>query len=110
MSKLSLVGGDAGIGEVLLHAPETDETRIYDFPDETGTFALREYDIRNLDEAKANRAGDTFTGALAVRLAEGKPLREALRYANAAAAITVTRRGALASIPTRQEVLEKFGF
>ena len=64
MSKLSLVGGDAGIGEVLLHAPETDETRIYDFPDETGTFALREYDIRNLDEAKANRAGDTFTGVV----------------------------------------------
>ena len=64
MSKLSLVGGDAGIGEVLLHAPETDETRIYDFPDETGTFALREYDIRNLDQAKANRAGDTFTGVV----------------------------------------------
>ena len=62
MSKLSLVGGDAGIGEVLLHAPETDETRIYDFPDETGTFALREFDIKNLDDAKANRAGDTFTG------------------------------------------------
>ena len=62
MSKLSLVGGDAGIGEVLLHAPETDETRIYEFPDETGTFALREVDIKNLDDAKANRAGDTFTG------------------------------------------------
>lgn len=62
MSKLSLVGGDSGIGEVLLHAPQTDETRIYDFPDETGTFALREHDIANLDQTKANRAGDTFTG------------------------------------------------
>lgn len=62
MSKLSLVGGDAGLGEVLLHAPETDETRIYDFPDETGTFALREVDIANLETAKANRSGDTFTG------------------------------------------------
>ena len=62
MSKLALVGGDSGIGEVLLHAPQTDETRIYDFPDETGTFALREHDIANLDQTKANRAGDTFTG------------------------------------------------
>lgn len=62
MSKLSLVGGDSGIGEVLLHAPQTDETRIYDFPDETGTFALREHDIANLEQTKANRAGDTFTG------------------------------------------------
>lgn len=62
MSKLSLVGGDAGLGEVLLHAPETDETRIYDFPDETGTFALREVDIANLETVKANRSGDTFTG------------------------------------------------
>lgn len=62
MSKLSLVGGDSGIGEVLLHAPQTDETRIYDFPDETGTFALREHDIANLEQSKANRGGDTFTG------------------------------------------------
>lgn len=64
MSKLSLAGGDSGIGEVLLHAPETDETRIYEFPDETGTFALREFDIRDLENNKANRAGDTFTGTV----------------------------------------------
>jgi ribokinase len=49
-------------------------------------------------------AGDTFNGALAVALAEGKPMREALRFANAAAAISVTRMGAQTSIPTRAEV------
>ncbi len=50
-------------------------------------------------------AGDTFTGALAVMLAEGKSLAEAAQYANAAAAIAVTRPGAQPSVPTRSEVL-----
>ncbi|MCX6622058.1 MAG: ribokinase [Acidobacteria bacterium] len=49
-------------------------------------------------------AGDTFNAALAVALAEDKPIAEALRFANAAAAISVTRLGAQASIPTRAEV------
>lgn len=49
-------------------------------------------------------AGDTFNAALAVALAEEKPMEEALRFANAAAAISVTRMGAQASIPTRGEV------
>ncbi len=55
-------------------------------------------------------AGDTFCGALCVRLAAGAPLAEALRYANSAAALTVTRRGAQSSIPTREEVYAKFNF
>jgi ribokinase len=49
-------------------------------------------------------AGDTFNGALAVALAEGRPLAEAMRFANAAAAISVTRPGAQASIPSRADV------
>ncbi len=52
-------------------------------------------------------AGDTFNAALAVALAEGRTLEDALRFANAAAAISVTRAGAQASIPSRSEV-EKF--
>ena len=49
-------------------------------------------------------AGDTFNGALAVALAEGKPLPDAVRFANAAAAISVTRLGAQTSVPTRKEI------
>jgi ribokinase len=52
----------------------------------------------------ATAAGDTFNGALAVALAEDLPFEQALRFANAAAAISVTRLGAQASIPTRAEV------
>jgi ribokinase len=49
-------------------------------------------------------AGDCFTGALAVRLAFGDALVDAVRYANAAAALKVTRHGAQPGIPTATEV------
>ncbi len=54
--------------------------------------------------ADATAAGDTFNGALAVSLAEGRPLPEAIGFANAAAALSVTRPGAQASIPSRSQV------
>jgi ribokinase len=49
-------------------------------------------------------AGDVFNGTLALGLAEGKSLLEAARFANAAAAISVTRMGAQTSAPTRKEI------
>jgi ribokinase len=51
-------------------------------------------------------AGDTFNAALAVALAEGRAIEEAIPFANAAAAISVTRLGAQASAPGRAEVDE----
>jgi ribokinase len=50
-------------------------------------------------------AGDVFNGALAVALAEGLALRSAVQFANAAAARSVTRRGAQASAPGRSAIL-----
>jgi ribokinase len=52
----------------------------------------------------ATAAGDVFNAGLAVALAEDRPIAEALRFANAAAAISVTRMGAQASVPSRAEV------
>jgi ribokinase len=49
-------------------------------------------------------AGDTFNAALAVALAEGHGIDSALQFANAAAAISVTRVGAQASVPARSKV------
>ena len=49
-------------------------------------------------------AGDVFCGSLAVALAEGQNVREAVRFANAAAAIAVTRLGAQPSAPYRAEI------
>jgi len=51
-------------------------------------------------------AGDCFNGAFAVALLEGKDPFAAAQFASAAAAISVTRRGAQASMPTRAEVDE----
>src|SRR5260370_193756 len=51
-------------------------------------------------------AGDTFNAALAVALSEDRAIADALRFANAAAAISVTRMGAQASVPARAEVDE----
>jgi ribokinase len=50
-------------------------------------------------------AGDVFNGALAVALSEGKELEEAVIFANKASAISVTRMGAQASAPYRNEIL-----
>jgi len=48
-------------------------------------------------------AGDVFNGALAVALAEGQPMGDAVLFANHAAALSVTKLGAQASAPTRRE-------
>ena len=49
-------------------------------------------------------AGDTFNAALAVAIAEKKPLAESIRFANAAAALSVQGLGAQGGMPTRNAV------
>ena len=51
-------------------------------------------------------AGDVFCGNIAVAIAEGKSIFEAVQFASAASAISVTRLGAQSSIPTRKEIEE----
>jgi ribokinase len=61
------------------------------------------YEVEVVD---TTAAGDAFVGGLAVALAQGQNLAEAVRYANAAGALAATRLGAQPSLPTRQEVEE----
>ncbi|USK59814.1 ribokinase [Peribacillus asahii] len=49
-------------------------------------------------------AGDTFNGAFAVAVAEGKSYEESVRFANRAASLSVTKFGAQGGMPTRAEV------
>ena len=51
-------------------------------------------------------AGDAFNGALAFALAKGKPMMEAVRFANLAGALSATRMGAQPSMPTLEELQE----
>jgi ribokinase len=62
------------------------------------------YPAFTVEVRDSTAAGDTFNAALAVGLSERLPIDEAIPFANAAAAISVTRRGAQASAPTRVEV------
>ena len=57
--------------------------------------------VRALD---TTAAGDCFTGALAGEIARGKSLRDAVAFAQFAAALSVTKAGAQSSLPTRTEV------
>lgn len=66
-----------------------------------GNHVIPGYKVNAID---TTGAGDVFSGGLAEALAEGKPLVEAARFANAAAAISVTRMGAQTSAPARQEI------
>lgn len=74
-----------------------------------GAFVLTKDEKVSIDSYKVDAldttaAGDTFCGSLAVALVEGKSLKDALQFANAAAAISVTRIGAQPSAPRRDEI------
>ncbi|GCE48366.1 ribokinase [Thermosporothrix hazakensis] len=51
-------------------------------------------------------AGDAFCGVLAALLADNIPMLDALRQASAAGALTTTKRGAIAALPTLQQIQE----
>jgi ribokinase len=67
-----------------------------------GTHLVPGFQVKTVD---TTAAGDVFNGALAVALTEGRSLDRAVRFANAAAAISVTRMGAQRSAPRRRGIM-----
>lgn len=67
------------------------------------SYAVPAPSVRTID---STGAGDAFNGALAVALSEGEPLRQAVRFANYAGALCVTKPEVVASLPRRPEVDE----
>ena len=66
-------------------------------------FTLPAFPVQAVD---STAAGDAFNGGLAVRLAAGDAILDAMRYASACGAITATRRGSVPSLPDDREVLD----
>ncbi|AKI97665.1 ribokinase [Kosmotoga pacifica] len=71
------------------------------FSGELGEFSLDAFKVIAID---TTAAGDTFNGALAVAVENGFNIIDAVKFASAAAAISVTRKGAQPSCPTLKEV------
>ncbi|HYB45047.1 MAG TPA: ribokinase [Nitrososphaerales archaeon] len=69
--------------------------------DDSDSFFLRPPRVKAVD---TTGAGDAFSGALAVAISEGKGIREAVQFANAAGALTVTKREVIPALPTRGQV------
>jgi len=67
---------------------------------------VRGFRVRVVD---TTAAGDAFTGAMAVALAEGRGMPDAVRFANAAGARCCEGFGAQPSLPTRAEVMKLLG-
>lgn len=65
------------------------------------------FSARKVKAVDTTAAGDAFNGALAFSLAKGRNINEAIRFANAVAAFSVTKMGAQSSMPTMNE-LQKF--
>lgn len=66
-------------------------------------FVVPAYRVKAVDTVAA---GDSFNGALAVALTEGKTMKEAVQFANAMAGLTVQVAGAIPSLHTRAQVEE----
>jgi len=104
-SRVTLADAPALAGELRKLGPKTVILKMGDqgclLLDDAGP---RRFPAFTVEVRDTTAAGDTFNAALAVGLAEGKRMDEAIPFANAAAAISVTRLGAQASAPSRAEV------
>ena len=69
--------------------------------DKEGMRVIEGYPVKAIDTVAA---GDSFNGAFAKALTDGKSIEEAVRLANAVGALTVTKHGAIPSLPSKEEV------
>ncbi|VAH78131.1 unnamed protein product [Triticum turgidum subsp. durum] len=70
-----------------------------------GEEPIRQAIIPAAEVVDTTGAGDTFTSAFAVALVEGKPKKECMKFAAAAASLCVRVKGAIPSMPDRKTVM-----
>lgn len=76
---------------------------------EKGSLLVNKQDVvevapHKVDAVDTTSAGDSFLGALVTGLSEGKTVVESMEFASKCSSITVTRKGAIASLPHREEI------
>jgi ribokinase len=71
------------------------------FKNETEAIWMKAFRVNVVD---TTAAGDAFMGALACGLADNKPIREILNFANGAGALATTKLGAQPSLPSRRSL------
>lgn len=88
---------EKGVGQVVITMGEQGAFGA----DEDGEFFVPSRKVEALD---TTAAGDTYIGAMIAAHALGKTFHEAMEYATKASSITVSRLGAMQSIPSKEEV------
>ena len=71
------------------------------YVDEKQSFKVAPYKVNAID---TTGAGDSYCGAFLTALAEGKELKDAMDFASKVSSLTVTKKGAIASLPKRSEI------
>lgn len=66
----------------------------------------KHFDAYKVDVVDTTAAGDSFLGGVVRTIADGKNIEEAIEFATKVSNITVTKKGAIDSIPTYNEVIE----
>lgn len=104
--EIKLVGGidyvlECGVKHIILTLGDKGCELISKKRNEIYKKTFKAYKVKALD---TTAAGDSFLGAVVANLAKEKSLDEAIEFANKVAAISVTRKGAISSIPTYTEV------
>ena len=96
---------DKGIENVIITMGEKGAFFMYG--EEDGSIKSGRVPVRKVDAVDTTGAGDTFSGALSVAVAEGKPIADAIRFAVAAASLSVMHFGVIDIMPYRKEVEEE---
>lgn len=96
------VGLATAVGEALIITEGRKGARV--FTRGGDSYRVPAFKVKAVDTVAA---GDAFSGALALALTEGRELEGAVRFASAAAAVSVTRPGAQPSLPKRGAILAR---
>lgn len=108
---LQKMTGESDFNQALIQAAAVTAGTAYVTRGKSGCCWLEQDEVRHQPGFKVNvidttGAGDVFHGALAVAIAEKMPLEQAVRFANAVAALKCTRPGGRAGIPNRDQIDE----